>query len=166
MGRLVQQNEGTDIVFAPAAATDSDVTFDVDDIASGAGQQSAQHDFGVDPRARRFTWRAFVQFATAPVVGELVRIYLKTQDTVGHPDNDDGTGDAAVSAEDKLRNLRYIGSIVVDQAAINIEMVASGDVEISQRYVQVVFWNATADAFTADNNENGFSLTPVPDEIQ
>lgn len=166
MPNLIYQNEGTDIVFAPATATDSDVTFEVDGLASGAGQQSAQHDFGVAARSPIFTWRAFVQFATAPVVGEIIEVYLKTDSTTSHPDNDDGTGDAAVSAEDKLKNLHFIGSIIVDEAAADVEMVGSGLVEIRDRYVQVVFWNATADALTTDVNENGFVLTPVPDEIQ
>ena len=166
MANLILQNEGADLLFAPAAATGEDVVFEVDALGAGAGHQSARHDFGVAARARLYTWRAFCQFATAPVVGELVRIYLKTSDTIDHPDNDDGTGDTAVSAENKLRNLRYIGSIVVDEAVINIEMVASGEVRISQRYLNVVFWNAAADAFTTDVAESGFILTEVPDEIQ
>lgn len=171
MPNLINVNPETTLWFVPAAATQAeDAIFEVDGLASGAGQQSAQHDFGVAARSALFEWRAFVQFATAPVLGETVDIYLKTAGSsasaTAHPDNDDGTGDAAVSAEDKLRNLHFIGSIVVDEAVANIEMVASGIVEIRARAVQVVFWNATADALTTDVNENGFMLTPVPDEVQ
>ncbi len=171
MANLVYRNRETTLWFVPAAATQAETAiFEVDGIAAAAGRQSAQHDLGEGALSRIYTWRAFVQFATAPVVGEAVRIYLKTAgnsvSATAHPDNDDGTGDAAVSAEDKLNNLHFIGSIIVDEAVADIEMVASGTVEISARAIQVVFWNATADAFTTDENENGFSLSPAPDEVQ
>jgi hypothetical protein len=120
--------------------------------------------------AALYEWRAFVQFATIPVLGEQVDIYLKTAGSsasaTAHPDNDDGTSEGAVSASDKLNNLHWIGSIIVDEAAADVEMVASGTVEIRARAIQVVFWNATADALTNDDDENGFMLSPVPDEVQ
>lgn len=157
--------------FVPAAAAQAeDAIFEVDGLASAAGHQSAQIDLGTAARSQLYEWRAFVQFATVPVVGEAIRIYLKTAGTsasaTAHPDNDDGTGDLAVSAEDKLKNLHFIGDIIVDQAAANIEMVGSGIVEIRARAIQVVFWNGTADALTTDVDENGLALTPVPDELQ
>lgn len=161
----------TSLWFVPATAAQAeDAAFEVHNLASGAGRQSAQLDLGVAARSRRFRWRAFVQFATAPVLGETIDIYLKTAGSsasaTAHPDNDDGTGEAAVSAEDKLRNLQYLGSIVVDEAVANIEMVASGTIEITARAVQVVFWNNSADGLTNDVDENGFFLTPIVDQIQ
>lgn len=172
MPNLVYVNPEATIWFVPAAAAQAeDAIFEVDGLGSGAGQQSAQYDFGVDARSRRFEWRAFVQFATAPQVGETVDIYLKTagssDSATAHPDNDDGTGDSAVSDSDKLSNLQYLGSVVVDEAVANVEMVASGHVEINARAVQVVWFNrVVGDALTSDVDENGFMLTPVPDEIQ
>ena len=163
-------NSETTLYFSPAAATQNDVTLEVDGLTSGSGHQSEQHDFGTGARAFLFEWRAFVQFAAAPALNTLVRIYLKTAgsstDATEHPDNSDGTTDGAVSSEDKLRNLHYLGSIEPDQASANVEMVASGLVEIRARAIQVVFWNGTGVALTTDVNENGLSLTPVPDEAQ
>lgn len=155
----------TAIWFTPATATNNDYDLGVHSLGAGAGRQSARHDFGVSARARRFTWRAFCQFATTPVLDETVDIYYKGSDGA-HPDNDDGTGDAAVSSINKLKNLPYLGSILVDEAAANIEMVQSGEIELSHRYVQFVFWNATADGLTSDVNENGLLLIPVPDQGQ
>lgn len=157
--------------FVPATATQAeDAIFEVDGLGAGAGQQSAQLDLGTTARSQLYEWRAFVQFATTPVLKERIDIYLKTagssSSATAHPDNDDGTGDAAVSAINKLDNLHLLGSIIVDEAAANIEMVASDFIEIRARAVQIVFWNATADAFTTDVNESGFMLTPVPDELQ
>jgi len=156
------QVEETAITFADSGGT---VVFTPTSLATVSGRQSAQHDFGTTARAYEFAWRAYVQFATAPVVGETVDIYIKTSDGT-HVDNDDGTGDAAVSSIDKLNNLHYLGSITVDEAAANIEMVKSGVVTLRQRYAQVVFWNATVDSLTSTASEHGFILTPVPSEGQ
>lgn len=135
-------------------------------VAAGAGRQGAMHDFGATTaRSRRYVWRAFVKFATTPVLDEVIRIYLKTGDGTQF-DNDDGTGDAAVSAEDKLKNLTYIGSIIVDEASNTPVFSASGEIEVSERQVAPVFWNATADVFSATAADHGFWFTPVPDEIQ
>lgn len=164
MPNLIYVNEEAAITWKPATQSPTN-TFEVDAIATASGRQGALHDFGTGARSRRFAWRAWVQCQATPTLGALIRVYLKTSDG-SHPDNDDGTGDAAVSAEDKLRNLHYIGAIVVDEAAANVEFAASGDVEISARYVAPVFWNASGATLTTDEAEHGFQLTPVPDEVQ
>ncbi len=167
---LIQQIIEAVVSFLPDGSTAAEtVIFELDGLASGAGRQSATHDLTTSPHTNVYAWRAFVQFATAPVVGERVDFYLKTNSgtaTTTHPDNDDGVGDLAVSAEDKLANLHYLGSIVVDEAAANVEMVASGVAVIRARACQIVAWNASADALTTDEDENGFLLTPSPDEIE
>jgi len=171
MPNLIYVNRETTLWFVPAAAAQAeDYAFELHNLASAAGRQSAQCDLGDAARSAWYEWRAFVQFATAPVLGEHVDFYLKTagssDSATAHPDNDDGTGEGAVSAEDKLRNLHYLGSIEVDQATQDIEMVASGIVYIPFRAFNVVVWNSSADALTNDVDENGFMLSPIPDEIQ
>lgn len=171
MANLIYRNRETTLWFVPAAAAQAeDYAFELHNLASGAGRQSEQCDLGEGAVSGWYEWRAFVQFATAPVLGETVDFYLKTAGSsasaTAHPDNDDGTGEGAVSAEDKLRNLHYLGSIVVDEATQDIEMVGSGLVYIGARSFNVVVWNDTADALTNDVDENGFMLSPVPSEIQ
>ncbi len=134
-------------------------------IGSGAGRQGARHDFTVSSIAREYEWSAFVQFATAPVLGELVYVYWKFSNGT-QAGNDDGTGDIAVSAIDKLRNLPLLGAIEVDEAVADIEMTASGILTLNSRYGHPVFWNATADALTATAAEHGFTLTPIVPEVQ
>lgn len=141
-------------------ASGGDVTFTPTSLAAGAGRQSAQKDFGTSARSYMYNWRAYVKFATTPVVGETIDIYIKTSDGT-YPDNDDGTTDAAVSAKDKLKNLTFIGSIVVDEASTTPQFVASGRVQLSHRYMQVVFWNATVDALSSTAADNGFILEPT-----
>jgi hypothetical protein len=171
MGNLIYRNRETTLWFLPAAAAHAeDYAFELHNLASAAGRQSAQCDLGEGAVSGWYEWRAFIQFATAPVLGETVDFYLKTAGSsdaaTTHPDNDDGTAEGAVSAIDKLNNLHYLGSIVVDEAAQDIEMVASGMVYIGARAFNVVVWNASADALTNDVDENGFLLSPVPSEIQ
>lgn len=138
-------------------------------LATLTGRQGALHDFGSTARARRFAWRFFMKFSTAPIVGESVDIYWKSaiEDTgVKHADNDDGPSDAALSAEDKLNNLLYIGSMLVDEAAVAVEMVASGVMDIPHQHGSPVIWNGTVDVFSTTAADMGFILTPIPLEVQ
>lgn len=147
----------TEITFKASAGT---VAFTPTSLAASNGRQSAQHDFGTSARAYMFNWTAYVKFATTPVVGEVIEIWGKTSDGT-HIDNDDGTGDIAVSSADKLKNLTPIGRIVVDEANATPEFSASGRVQLSRRYFNVVFWNATADALSATAADHGFILEPT-----
>lgn len=162
MANLILQNEGTVISWKDSGGT---LVITSNNLAAGAGRQGARHDFGVAARSHRFAWRLGVEFETQPVVGEVVRIYAKTSDGTD-PDNDDGTGDAAVSAEDKLINLTQIGTLTVDEAIVDIQMAKSGFIILPHRYFQPVIWNATADNLQATDNINVFTLTPVPLEVQ
>lgn len=162
MANLIYVNEETAITWRNSGGSN---VLTLTSIAAGAGRQGALDDLGVAARSRRYAWRAYVKFATTPVVDEYVGIFLKTSDGT-NPDNDDGTGDAAVSAEDKLKNLQFIGSILVDEASTTPTFVASGAVDIEHRHVAPVFWNYTADALSSTAADHGFDLTPVPSEVQ
>lgn len=139
-------------------------TFTPTSLGSNAGRQGGYGDLTTSAHSRIYEWRAWIKPGGTRVVGEAVRIYLATGDGTIY-DNDDGTSDAAVSSSDKLRNVRQIGSIVIDENAA-VTMAASGVVEISARYVAPIFWNGTANALSSTAGDFGFSLTPVPDEVQ
>lgn len=145
--------------------TSGDYAMTLNGLAAEAGRQGAVHDFGVAARAAPHGWRAWFRAATTPVTGEQVEVYAKTSDG-SRPDNDDGTGDIALSSADKLRNLHLLGVIIVDQAATGVTFAASGLVWLPHRYVMPVLYNATADAFVASDDVCGFSLTAVPPEVQ
>ena len=134
-------------------------------LASNAGHQGAQHDLSTTARARRFAWRARCKFGDTPVVGEVIEIYLKYSDGT-YPDNSDGTGDIAISSEDKLANATPIGCIVVDQADITVFMVGSGTIEIDHQFISPIFFNRTTAALSSTATDMGFELTPIVDEIQ
>lgn len=153
---VMKVTRGTVIEFTSSSTE----TLTLTSLASDAGRQSAEHDRGDGDLDMLYEWRAWCKFATAPVVGETVDIYLKTSDGT-HDDNDDGATDAALSAEDKLKNLQYMGSIIVDEASATPEFSASGTVSITARYIQVVVENSTADALSSTAADHGVSLTPI-----
>lgn len=136
-------------------------------LAALAGRQGARHDFGAigTARAHLFDWVFFMKFATPPVVDENIDIYWKGYHQAGvHAMNDDGDGDAALSHEDKLKNLIWLGALIVDEASLTPEFTAfnQGDpVWLPHRYGMPVIWNNTADAFSSTAAEHGFILTPT-----
>ena len=162
MANLVYILQGTILTWKDSGG---DYAMTLNNLAAGAGRQGAVHDFGTSARADRFIWRLGVSFETQPVVGEYLGIFAKTSDGT-NPDNDDGTTDIAVSATDKLRNLTQIGSLVVDEAIVDVRMAASGLVLLPHRYFMPIIWNYTADNLQATANDAVFSLTPVPYQIQ
>lgn len=161
MANKVYQALETAITWLSTGGTEA---FTPTSLATASGRQGAHHDFGTASVARRFAWRAWIKPGATRVVGETVDVYLKTSDGTHH-DNDDGTGDIAVSSIDKLRNLMFLGAIEIDENAA-VEMVCSGVVELMHRYGAPVFWNRTTNALSTTATDFGFSMTPVPDEIQ
>lgn len=127
------------------------------------------YDFGYDAAAAAtlFTWRIFCKFATAPPVDETVQVYWKSGDAaLAHIDNDDGTGDAALSNTDKLKNLLLLGMIVIDENSATPEFSASGKFVLPDIQGAPVILNSTADLFSSTAADHGFDLTPTPHEIQ
>jgi hypothetical protein len=161
MANKVYQHDETAITWLASGGTHA---FTPTSLGSGAGRQGAYRDFGTSARSRLFAWRAWIKPGGTRVVGEIVRVYLATGDGTIY-DNDDGTGDIAVSSVDKLRNLQQIGSIVIDENAA-VTMAASGVVEIGARHAAPVFWNGTNNTLSSTAADFGFSLVPIPDEIQ
>lgn len=161
MPNKVYQQQETTVTWRSSGGTE---LFTPTSLASAAGRQGAHHDFGASSVGRRFAWRAFLKPGATRVVGEVIRVYLKTSDGTRH-DNDDGTGDIAVSAQDKLRNIDLLGTIQIDENAA-VEMVAHGEVLLLHRYGAPIFWNATANSLSTTAGDYGFDMTPVPDEVQ
>ena len=145
-------------------------TLTLNNLGFGAGRNGAIHDWGAAPRAGRYYFKFVVQFDTAPVLAETVRLYIREgglETSIESPTNDDGTGDVALSSEDKLRNLKLVGVLQVDEAAANIVTSIEGYFETSaQHFGPTVFNDSAADNLDAANNISFVDIYPVPDEIQ
>ena len=150
------------VVFAPSGGT---VTFTPTSLANSAGRVSAQWDRGAGSKPILYRWRAKTKAAAALAIGTRLEIYIATSDG-SIVDGNVGTADAALSSADKRTNLQQIGVIGSDSTSNGETQQASGLVEIRDRYVSVVWYNALGQALTGTDGDHSFSLTPVPDEIQ
>lgn len=143
-----------------------DYSITLANLATLTGRQGARHDLGTTSRSRVFMWRFFVNgFETAPTLGHTVEIYAKTGDT-NASDNDDGTGDIALSSTDKLKNCRFLGILQVDEALTGIPMSTGGMIELPERYFNPIIYNATTVSLRNSGHAHGFILTPWVPESQ
>lgn len=145
--------------------TGGDYTMDLGSLAAAAVRVGARGDLGAASRSEMYEWRVVIDgFATAPVVGESVDVYLSTSDGTNE-DGDVGTADAAGATAD-LPNLQYLGQAVVQTTTAGDQLIASGLCRIGARYVSPVVHNNTADALNGTSDAHKFILTPIPPEIQ
>ena len=166
MATKIYLEEETSITFGSNATSD-DVEWTTESLAGGSARQSDPHDLGAAPRAEMYRWRAYTQTqGTSSAVGDTLDVYFTTSDDASRYDNDDTTGDKGVSSTDKLNNLHYAGSIIMDEVAADTEFVASGVVRLTSRYVAAVIHNNTSSTTTADAEETKLVLTPLAYESQ
>lgn len=156
----------TAITFADSAQTPT-VSVTLANLATLTGRYSPQHDRGTAAHAMTYIWRFTSQLTGTNIVGAEIELYLITASgtTAATIDGGLGTTDAALVA-DKRRNLKSIGSLVVDQVTTNTAMTASGYVFIPSRYISLGVWNATTLSLRNDTSVHTFTLTPAPWEIQ
>ena len=152
----------TPIVWSDTAG---DLAMTLNNLAADAGRVGAQKDFGAGSTSEWYEWRLTVQFETAPVVGEAVDIYLSTSDGT-EEDGQEGEANAALGSTNSLKNMHFIGSMVVTSTDAAHDMTASGICRIAARYASPVIHNNTADNLKATNDTGEFTLTPIPPEVQ
>lgn len=162
MANQVLISPGTVVTFK---ASGGDVVFTPKNVANAAGRISAQWDRGSGSKPGRYKWRAHTKFQAGLTVPNVLEIYFATSDGTD-VDGNQSTADAAFAASDKRRNLQFVGVINADSTSSGEVHIASGVVEIFDRYVSVVWWNAMGQSLTNTDGDHTFTLTPIPDEIQ
>lgn len=166
MANAVFQKAGTSVTWKDSGG---DLAITLQNLAAGAARQGATKDWGDLSTARptRYKWRLRLSFESAPIVGEVVEVYWKSSPDNTAWDNDDGTGDAAVSSADKLRNCTLIGTLIVDEAAADVFMSLQGVFENFERYGAPIIYNRSAgDNLQNTANDATFVVTPIYDELQ
>jgi hypothetical protein len=154
----------TAITFGDSAQTPT-VTITLSALASAAGRVSAQLDRGATARAMCYRWEGTFQLTGTNVVGATIDLYLATSNG-SHVDGEVGTADAALSSVNKLLNLRFMGSVIVDQTTTNTDMTGSGTYCTSARYFSLVVYDNTTLPLKTDTATSHVTLTPIPMEIQ
>ena len=141
------------------------VALSAEGLVDSTGRVSAQKDWSAGARAFEYDWSCEVLFQATPTQYKTLDLYLATA-----PDNDStqidgdiGAADAALGDVDQLRNLQYIGSVVVEDAGTT-KMVASGEFSNSKQYHSYVIYNDAGAAINA--TDSNFILTVTPKAIQ
>jgi hypothetical protein len=136
--------------------------FSVAGLTNGSIRQGELHDLGTGPRPRRFAWRLWLSPASSASID--VALYLKTSD--GSRPDLPGSDDAEVSSSysSSLPKLIRLMNFNVSSHPVNSEAVYSGVIDIEHRYVAPVVKNHSG-TFGSDESAHGFSLVPVPWEI-
>lgn len=146
-------------------------------VGNAAGRQGDRLDLGAilasGPNARATWFRWYMKLkaqASGLAVGNTLDIYhgYSNDDVTpgdvssGHP----GSSDAAFATAAFLNNLRYAGSVIVDDTTGGTLMSRDGLVYIPYRYVTPVFWNATGATLSATATDFEYWLTPVNPQTQ
>jgi hypothetical protein len=154
---------GTAVVFKDSDAT---YTLATNGLANAEGTVSDQWDRGAGAKPMTYRVRCSFQIdgAHTGVVGEFAEYYLITSDGTTQ-DGTIGTSSTALTVE-KKRNLKLIGNVQIDVAAVDTAFTKTFTIEILDRYVSFGVWNATTDHFAAHNDVSFISVTPYSDEIQ
>lgn len=138
----------------------ADHAWSVEGVVDGAGRVSVQIDLGAAPRAAIFEWSCEIVSQATPTQGGSYNLYK-----VGAPDDDStqiqgdvGASDAALGDIDQLRNLTFVGSVVVEEADTS-KMVAEGTFMHTQRYLSLVIQNESGATINATDSNFIFKLT-------
>lgn len=160
MANEVYLRKGTSVLFNGAPG---DVAFSMQGVANGAGRVSAQKDWGAAPRPDWYEWSCEVQWQATPTQGALLELYV-----AGAPDADStqidgdiGASDAALADIDMRRNLKFIGSVVSENAAASEICVASGRFQFTQRYMSIVGYNAAGATINATAGNFRVDIVPI-----
>lgn len=145
-----------------SGAVGADYAFSVEGLGNGAGRVSAQIDLGVAPRAFMYDWSCEVQFQATPTQGQSLDLYIASapDGDATQIDGDVGATDAVLADIDMRRNLKYIGSVVSENAAASEVLVASGTFVTYKRYLTIVAYNGSGASVNATDSNFRFDLTP------
>ena len=140
----------------------ADYAFSVEGLANSAGRVSAQIDLGAAPRAYVYQWSCEAQFQATPTQYATLDLYIAEA-----PDGDStqisgdvGASDAALGDVDMRRNLRFIGSVVSENAAASEKCVSSGEFTTYCRYISVIAYNGSGASVNATDSNFRFDITP------
>lgn len=140
----------------------ADYAFSMEGVSNASGRVSAQIDLGAAPRPFIYQWSAELQFQATPTQYATADFYIAEA-----PDGDStqisgdvGATDAALGDVDMLQNLKYIGSVVSENAAASEKCVASGEFVTYARYISIVMYNDSGATTNATDSNARFDLQP------
>lgn len=137
-------------------------------LAAVTGRIGARGDLGAWPRAVAWRWYLQSKWAATPTADETLDFYAAFWDNDTGPASawaQVASTDSALTATQR-KNLKYIGSVVVESAAVG-PFSAGGVMLMPARYFSPVIYNASAaKALTSVANDTFLRITPIYPEAQ
>ena len=164
----VLHKEGTTVTWTDSGG-DEELDLGGADGDAGDVCVGSYHDFGVAPRAIDYRLDIFIDgFATTPVIGEQVDIYISegwdTSNFTGPEspsDTTDGTGDT-----NRLVNMLGPFPATVHSTTAEDNLIASYEFRSTVRYLAVVCHNNTADELKNTSDAHKIMLTPFYPNVE
>ena len=159
-------NKGTSVLFNGEAG--AGVAFSMEGVANAAGRVSDQKDWGALPRPDRYGWSCEVQWQATPTQGGILELYIAEAPDADatQVSGDVGTTDAALGDGDMRRNLKWIGSVVSENAAASEKCVKSGEFYSNNRYFSAVGYNGAGASINATDSNFRLDIWPIYDQGQ
>lgn len=160
MANEILVKQGTDVTWTSAGG---DEVITLTSLANGDGRMGEEHDFG-STFAARVRIALEVDFNVAPAAGAVIDVYWSSSHDGTDYDGECTGADAAYNAEDDMKRLHYVGSLV-----------ASNDTDphrqswiffLPARYGLPVISNQSGQALTNVGTDQIVIVTPLIDEIQ
>lgn len=127
------------------------------------------HDFGVDPRPGTYMMEVDLSgFATAPVVDEIVAVYISEGETTSvfsGPESPSDTADG-LSAENRLGNMLGPFILTVHSTTAGDNLTGVFYFESYSRHLAPVVHNATADDLEESGDAHTITIYPVAWQVQ
>lgn len=154
---------GSPITFEPSGTP----AFTLTSLAAGAGRLSAQKDQGASAVTREYLLEFKTKFATTPVIGQKLSIFLVRSDGT-NVDGGVSTADAALTAaqiERVVKEGQHVGDLVVGIADATKVFTLREIVSVPNRYFSVAVINWTDDALSSTGTDHAASCTPLEQSI-
>jgi len=134
-------------------------------LATLTGVYGARHDKGAGSQPGQWMWACSFTLSGTNIVGAQIEIYVSWSDGT-YADGALGTSNGSLTTADKRRDLKLVGTVVVDQTTSNTTMTASGMAWIPTRYFSPAVWNGTTLSLQNVANTSSCAFTPIPPEQQ
>lgn len=162
MASEILVKDGSSVTWRDGGGT---YAMDLTGLATNTGRVGPSHDRGAT-RSRRISLTLEVTFGTNPTDATSVDVYLATSPDGGTTwDGGLSAGDAALGSTDTLRQLLYVGSVILD--AVTTTQQATWELELGARYlVPVIYNNNSGQSTDTTAANNVLTLIPLIDEAQ
>lgn len=153
------------------AGTTSDELLDLGSLAADGVVMGSFHDLGASPRSDVYEVELLIDgFDTAPVVGEVVELWLSQSNSTtgfdGQPTTDPTTTAQGTMTAEQAENCTFACAARVYSTTAADELQKRATVRITGRYVSPVVINRTADALLGTSDAHLITITPIPQEGQ